>query len=65
MTDHALDDPRPGSGSQVDGQAGQPSPHEQETVSESGEDVAAASLFIIPVVTFALIAIMWYAVGGF
>lgn len=41
-------------------------PRAEESVRpESGETLAAASMFIIPTVTFILIVTMWYSVGGF
>ena len=38
---------------------------EAEAPDYSSHTLAAASLFIIPVVTFLLIVAMWYRVGGF
>lgn len=38
---------------------------EAEAPDYSSHTLAAASMFIIPLVTFLLIVVMWYRVGGF
>lgn len=70
MTEHALGTVLPHEAARPAPAATEPEPRAEaelpvEEPAESSETLGAASMFIIPIVTFILIVTMWYSVGGF